>query len=93
MAGHGGHRGGDAPFQGASKEEKGQECQGNGEPLDAPSRDGTEKFSVVSKRWVVEKSFAWMNVYRRLLKDYEPLCESSQNNGAIVRYKILLKKI
>ena len=24
-------------------------------------------------RWVVERTFAWLNQYRRLSKDYEPL--------------------
>ncbi len=26
---------------------------------------------VIPKRWIVERTFAWMNVYRRLSKDYE----------------------
>ena len=28
-------------------------------------------FEVLPKRWVVERSFGWMNWYRRLSKDYE----------------------
>lgn len=33
--------------------------------------DGTPGFEVLPKRWIVERSFGWMNYYRRLSKDYE----------------------
>ena len=33
--------------------------------------DGVKDFEVLPKRWVVERSFGWMNWYRRLSKDYE----------------------
>ena len=33
--------------------------------------DDTKGFEVLPKRWVVERSFGWMNWYRRLSKDYE----------------------
>lgn len=28
-------------------------------------------FQVIAHRWVVERTFAWLNTYRRLSKDYE----------------------
>ncbi|ABW32146.1 conserved hypothetical protein (plasmid) [Acaryochloris marina MBIC11017] len=31
-----------------------------------------------SKRWIVERSFGWMNRYRRLNKDYEIYTENSE---------------
>jgi putative transposase len=34
------------------------------------------------KRWVVERTFAWLGRYRRLSKDYEKLTETS---GAMVQ--------
>ena len=33
--------------------------------------DEAEGFEVLPKRWIVERSFGWMNSYRRLSKDYE----------------------
>ena len=33
--------------------------------------DEVKGFELLPKRWVVERSFGWMNWYRRLSKDYE----------------------
>ncbi len=38
-------------------------------------------FTVPCRRWVVERTFAWMGRCRRLSKDYERLCESSLASG------------
>lgn len=35
-------------------------------------------FEVLPKRWIVERTFAWWNQYRRLSKDYELLPEMSE---------------
>jgi putative transposase len=35
-------------------------------------------FAVLPKRWIVERTLAWLGNYRRLSKDYEELCPSSQ---------------
>jgi putative transposase len=42
-------------------------------------RPDVKGFVVVPKRWVVERTFAWMNRDRRLSKDYERTIESSEN--------------
>jgi putative transposase len=34
--------------------------------------------SVVPRRWVVERTFAWLGRYRRLSKDYEYLTATSE---------------
>jgi len=35
-------------------------------------------FQVLPRRWVVERTFAWLGKFRRLSKDYEYLPESSE---------------
>lgn len=34
-------------------------------------QDGQRGFKVMPWRWVVERTFVWLNQYRRLSKDYE----------------------
>ena len=36
------------------------------------------RFEVLPRRWVVERTFAWLSQARRLSKDYERLPETSE---------------
>ena len=46
--------------------------------FECPSRpEGSKGFVVEPKRWVVERSFAWMNFFRRITKDLERTVENS----------------
>lgn len=38
---------------------------------------GQKGFAAQPKRWIVERTFGWLNRYRRLSKDYERTTESS----------------
>jgi putative transposase len=50
-----------------------------GSPLDVVARPaGRKGFAVLPRRWVVERSFAWIGRYRRLSKDYEALTTTSE---------------
>jgi putative transposase len=40
--------------------------------------DAAVGFEVLPKRWIVERTFAWLGRYRRLSKDYERLLENSE---------------
>ena len=35
-------------------------------------------FHVLPKRWIVERTFAWLGQSRQLSKDYERVCETSE---------------
>ncbi len=37
---------------------------------------GQKTFQVLPKRWVVERTFGWLNLQRRLSKDYEAFTET-----------------
>jgi transposase len=39
--------------------------------------DAAKKFVVLPKRWIVERTFAWLNRCRRLAKDWENLNENA----------------
>lgn len=41
-------------------------------------RNHKKTFAVLPKRWIVERTFAWLDTNRRNSKDYERLTESSQ---------------
>ena len=47
----------------------------------------SQKFEVLPKRWVVERTFGWLNRYRRLSKDYELYTQSSEAMiyGSLIR--------
>jgi putative transposase len=40
--------------------------------------DSVKGFVVLKRRWVVERTFAWLGRQRRLSKDYEQLTETSE---------------
>ena len=50
----------------------------------------SEGFEVLPHRWIVERSFGWMNRYRRLSKDYEVYTESSESMiyGSFIRLMV-----
>ena len=57
-------------------------------------RSDTEKgFKVLPRRWVVERTFGWLNHYRRLSKNYEYRKEYSENLLYIVNLAIVLKRL
>lgn len=55
--------------------------------------EGQKGFVVQPMRWVVERSIAWLNRYRRLAKDYEHLAESSESRLYIASIQQLLRRL
>ena len=50
-------------------------------------------FKVEAKRWVVERTFAWLTRARRLAKEYEKTAESSEAMVYIASCRLLLRKL
>jgi len=51
------------------------------------------KFEVLPKRWIVERSFAWLGNYRRLSKDFEIATDSAEAMVIIANLHIILRSI
>ena len=50
--------------------------------IDIIKRSDTAKgFEVLPRRWVVERTFAWLGRCRRLAKDWEAVSSSAKCNG------------
>lgn len=50
-------------------------------------------FEILPKRWIVERTFAWLNQYRRLSKDYELLPEVSETMIYASMSRLMLKRL
>jgi len=54
---------------------------------------GTRGFSVVPRRWVVERAFSWISRNRRLSKDYERKVQTSETLIQVAMIRLLLARI
>ncbi len=53
----------------------------------------TPRFVLLKKRWIVERTFGWLNWYRRLSKDYERLPASSETMIYIAMIRLRLRRL
>jgi len=60
--------------------------------LEVVGRTG-KGFQVVKRRWVVERTFAWLLNFRRLSKDYEVLTRNSEAFIYIAMTHLLIKRL
>ena len=61
--------------------------------LQIVKRTKLHTFEVLPRRWVVERTFAWLGRYRRLSKDYEELPESSEAMVKIAMIHVMVRRI
>ena len=52
-----------------------------------------EGFKVLAKRWIVERTLAWLNKFRRLSKDYELLMATSEQIMSLAMIRIFIRRI
>ena len=57
------------------------------------TRSEQGKMKVVPRRWVVERTFAWLGRNRRLSKDYEALPASSEAFIYLAMIRLMLKRL
>jgi putative transposase len=50
-------------------------------------------FQVLPRRWVVERSFAWIGHNRRMSKDYEKLCATSEAFVYAAMSRLMLRRL
>jgi transposase len=53
---------------------------------------GTKGFAVIRRRWVVERSFAWLVKNRRFARDYEQLTSVAETLITIAAIATLLRR-
>ena len=56
-------------------------------------RPSAKGFVVLPKRWIVERTFAWLGKYRRLSKDYETLTQSSECMVLIAMINLMIHQL
>ena len=83
----------DAAYRGKELADWSQQ-QGSGWKLEVVEREcGTHGFSVQPRRWVVERSFAWLIRNRRLAKDYERRVQTSEPLIEVAAVRLVLRRL
>lgn len=62
--------------------------------LDIVKRSDTAKgFTVLPKRWIVERSFGWLGRCRRLAKDFERRCRTHAAFVILAMIRLILRRL
>jgi len=54
---------------------------------------GQKGFVVQPKRWIVERTFGWLNRFRRLSKDYERTIQSSEAFVKVAMIHVMVRRL
>lgn len=55
--------------------------------------DNLKGFRILPKRWIVERTFSWLNKYRRLSKDYEYYTDTSETMVYIAMTHLMVRRL
>lgn len=61
--------------------------------IEIVNRKNRKDFQVEPKRWIVERTFAWMGKFRRLSKDYELNTDSSTSMLYLAMIRLMIRRI
>jgi transposase len=50
-------------------------------------------FHVLPRRWVVERTFSWLTLCRRLARDYEGLCQTSETMIYVAMTRLMVNRL
>jgi transposase len=63
------------------------------EPERASKPEAVKGFVPIPKRWVVERTIAWTNFFRRLVKDYEYTVSSAESWVLLAKTTLMLQRL
>ena len=55
--------------------------------------EGTKGFLLLPKRWIVERTFAWLGHYRRLSKDDEYVTQTSETMIRVAMIHLMVRRL
>lgn len=66
---------------------------GEGVTVQIAKRDELHTFKVIPKRWIVERSFAWLEKNRRLWKNWERLLNTSRQFVYLAFLALIIRRL
>jgi putative transposase len=79
--------------QGYTGEEIRLEVKKYGIELETVKRREKKGFVLEARRWIVERTFAWLGKFRRLSKDYELITATSMSMIYLAMSRLMVKRI
>ena len=62
-----------------------------GAEVEIAKRSELHKFAVIPKRWIIERTFGWLDKFRRSWKNCERLIETTRNMVKLALVSFLMK--
>jgi transposase len=83
----------DGGYQGAGFRSAMKTIMAQGDEAIVKRSDQAKAFTILPKRWVVERTFAWLNRCRRLAKDWECLNRKARAFLLLASVRLMLRRL